>query len=149
MNIRHLTGRFAIGDGAPDAAEVAAIKEQGFHSVVSLRNAGEPGEVMPPDAEGAAVEAAGMTWLHFPMGPPQVGEMDVTDELSRKLQNLPAPVLIHCASGARASGMVVAICAVGENWGFDAAVQKAAEAGIQVPPPLAPKLAAYVEAKQG
>lgn len=149
MNIRALTGRFSVGDGAPDAAEIADIKAQGFGAIVSLRNAGEPGEVMPPDAEGQAVEAAGMTWLHFPMAGPMVGEIEPTDELSRKLQDLPAPILIHCASGARAAGMALAICAVGENWDLDTAAQRMNEAGIPLPPALAPKVAAYIEAKRG
>ena len=149
MNIRHLTGRFAIGMGAPDAAMIADIKAQGFSSVVSLRSVGEPNEIMAPEAEAQAVEREGMTWLHFPLSPPQVGEINVTDDLSRKLQDLPAPLLIHCASGARAAGMVVAICAVGENWGFETAMKMVAEAGITLPPLLAPKLADYVAAKRG
>jgi len=149
VNILHLTGRFAIGMGAPDAAMIADIKAQGFSSVVSLRNVGEPNEAMAPEGEAQAVEREGMTWLHFPPAPPQVGEVNVTDALSRKLQDLPAPLLIHCASGARAAGMAVAICAVGENWGFETAMKKATEAGIAVPPLLASKLADYVAAKQG
>ncbi len=149
MNIRHLTGRFAIGMGAPDAAMIADIKAQGFSSVVSLRNVGEPNEIMAPEAEAQAVEREGMTWLHFPLFPAQVGEVNVTDDLSRKLQDLPAPLLIHCASGARAIGMVVAVCAVGENWGFETVMKKVAEAGITLPPLLVPRLADYVAVKQG
>lgn len=149
MNIRHLTERFAVADGAPNADQINDIKAQGFSAVVSLRNAGEQGEVIPPDAEGQAVEAAGMTWLHFPMEPGKVGDGDTTDDLSRKLQDLPAPVLIHCASGARAAGMAVAICAVGENWDLQTAARKADEAGIALPPALAPKVAAYIDARRG
>lgn len=149
MNIRDLTGRFSIADGAPNAGQIDDIKAMGFKSVVSLRQPSEQGEVMTPDGEGAVVEEAGMTWLHFPMGPQDVGDVDKTDELSRKLQDLPAPILIHCASGARAAGMALAVCAVGENWDMATAMHKAAEAEIPVPPPLAPKIQAYVEAKRG
>ena len=91
MNIRFLTGRFAVTDGAPNAVDIADFKAQGFGSVVSLRMAGERGEIMPPDGEGAAVEAAGMAWLHFPLAPPQVGNVDMTDDLSRKMQNCRRP----------------------------------------------------------
>lgn len=148
MNIRFLTGRFAVADGAPDAAQIDDIKAQGFNSVVSLRMAGERGETLPPEREGAAVEAAGMTWLHHPLPPPQVGNVDMTDDLSRKMQELPAPILIHCASGARAAAMALAVCTVGERWEPDTAARKAAEAGLAIAPELAPKVAAYVEAKQ-
>ena len=148
MNIRFLTGRFAVADGAPDAAQIADFKTQGFGAVVSLRMAGERGETLPPDGEGAAVEAAGMAWLHFPLAPPQVGNVDMTDDLSRKMQELPAPVLIHCASGARAAAMAVSVCTIGENWNEETAARRANEAGIAIAPELAPRVAAYVRSKR-
>ncbi|MDE0704931.1 MAG: sulfur transferase domain-containing protein [Rhodospirillaceae bacterium] len=148
MNIRFLTGRFAVADGAPDAAQIAEFKAQGFGAVVSLRMAGERGETLPPEREGAAVEAAGMAWLHFPLAPPRVGDVEMTDDLSRRMQELPAPILIHCASGARAAAMALAVCTVGERWEPDTAARKAAEAGLAIAPELAPKVAAYVQAKQ-
>lgn len=148
MNIRFLTGRFAVADGAPDAAQIAEFKAQGFGAVVSLRMAGERGETLSPEGEGAAVEAAGLAWLHFPLAPPQVGDVEKTDDLSRKMQELPAPILIHCASGARAAAMALAVCTIGERWEPDMAARKAAEAGLAIAPELAPKVAAYVQAKQ-
>ena len=148
MNIRFLTGRFAVAGGAPDAARIADLKAQGFGSVVSLRMTGERGETMAPDSERAAVEAAGMAWLHFPLAPPQVGDIEMTDDLSRRMQDLPAPVLIHCASGARAAAMALAVCTIGERWEPDEAARKADEAGLAIPPELAPKVAAYVRAKR-
>ena len=148
MNIRFLTGRFAVADGAPDAAQIAELRAQGFGAVVSLRMAGERGETLPPESEGAAVEAAGMAWLHFPLAPPRVGDVEKTDDLSRRMQELPAPILIHCASGARAAAMALAVCTIGERWEPDTAARKADEAGIAIAPELAPKVAAYVEAKR-
>ena len=150
MNIRFLTGRFAVADGAPDAAQIADFRARGFGAVVSLRMAGERGETFksPPDREGAAVEAAGMAWLHFPLAPPQVGDVEKTDDLSRRMQELPAPILIHCASGARAAAMTLAVCTIGERWEPDVAARKADEAGIAIAPELAPKVAAYVRAKR-
>ncbi len=148
MTIRFLTGRFAVADGAPGAGQIADIEAQGFGSVVSLRMAGERGETMPPDSEGAAVEAAGMAWLHFPLAPPQVGDVEKTDDLSRRMQELPAPILIHCASGARAAAMALCVCTIGENWDEETAARKATDAGIAVQPELAPKVAAYVQAKR-
>ena len=148
MNIRFLTGRFAVAYGAPDAARIADFKAQGFNAVVSLRMAGERGEVMTPDSEGAAVERAGMAWLHFPLAPPQVGNVETTDDLSRRMQEMPAPILIHCASGARAAAMALAVCTIGERWEPDEAARKADEAELAIPPELAPKVAAYVQAKR-
>lgn len=148
MNIRFLTGRFAVADSAPNAAQVGELHTQGFNTVVSLRMAGERGEALPPDGEGTAVSAAGMAWLHFPLAPPQVGDVEKTDDLSRKMQELPAPILIHCASGARAAAMALAVCTIGENWDEETAARRAADAGIAVPPELAPKLAAYVQSKR-
>ncbi|MCY4395905.1 MAG: sulfur transferase domain-containing protein [Rhodospirillaceae bacterium] len=148
MNIRFLTGRFAVADGAPAARQIGELKAQGIGSVVSLRMAGERGETMAPEDEGAAVEGAGMAWLHFPLAPPQVGDVEKTDDLSRRMQELPAPVLIHCASGARAAAMAISVCTIGENWDAETAARKAADAGIAVPPELAPNVDAYVQAKR-
>ncbi len=148
MNIRFLTGRFAIADGAPDAPGIEGLKAQGFNAVVSLRMAGERGEAMTPAGEGAAVEATGMAWLHYPVAPPRVGDVEATDALSRRLQDLPAPILLHCASGARAAAMALAVCAIGENWELDTAFERADDAGIAIPPELAPKIAAYIRAKR-
>ncbi len=148
MNVRFLTGRFAVADGAPDAAQIADLKVQGFGSVVSLRVAGERGETMAPDSEGAAVEAAGMTWLHYPLAPPQVGDVEATDGLSRKMQELPAPILIHCASGARAAAMTISVCTIGENWDEETAARRVADSAIPVPPQVADRIASYVRAKR-
>ena len=148
MNIRFLTGRFAVAYGAPDAAQIADFRAQGFGSVVSLRMAGERGEALAPDSEGAAVEEAGMAWLHFPLAPPQVGNVEMTDDLSRRMQELPAPILIHCASGARAAAMALAVCTIGERWEPDEAARKVAEAGIAIPEELTPKVEDYVQAKR-
>ena len=148
MNIRFLTGRFAIADAAPGTRQIDDIKAQGFNAVVSLRMAGERGETMAPESEGAAVEAAGMAWLHFPLAPPEVGDVEKTDGLSRKLQKLPAPILIHCASGARAAATALSVCTIGESWEPETATRKAADAGIPVSPQLASKIDSYVRAKR-
>lgn len=148
MNVRFLTGRFAVADGAPNVADIADFKAQGFGSVVSLRMAGERGEALTPDSEGAAVEAVGMAWLHFPLAPPQVGNVEKTDDLSRRMQELPAPVLIHCASGARAAAMAISVCTIGENWDEEIAARKVAASGIPVPPQVADRIAGYIGAKR-
>ena len=148
MNIRFLTGRFSVADGAPDAAQISDFKARGFGYVVSLRMAGERGETMAPDRERDAVEEAGMAWLHFPLAPPQVGDIGMTDDLSRRMQDLPAPILLHCASGARAAAVTLAVCTIGERWEPDEAARNADEAGIAIPPELTPKIAAYVQAKR-
>ena len=148
MNIRFLTGRFAVADSAPGAGQIDDIEAQGFGSVVSLRMAGERGETMAPEGEGAAVEAAGMAWLHFPLAPPEVGNVERTDDLSRRMQELPAPILIHCASGGRAAAIALSVCTIGENWDEETATRKVADAGIPVSPQLAAKIDSYVRAKR-
>ena len=72
----------------------------------------------------------------------------MTDDLSRKMQELPAPILLHCASGARAAAVTLAVCTIGERWEPDEATRKVAEAGIAIPEELAPKVAACVQAKR-
>ena len=95
MNIRFLTGRFAVADGAPDARQIGELKAQGIGSVVSLRMAGERGETMAPEDEGAAVEGAGMAWLHFSAARRRRPSVEKTDDFESPEAGNPAPVLIH------------------------------------------------------
>lgn len=87
------------GSGPPTAQAIAGLRARGYGMVIDLRTAEEPGFA----GERAAVEAAGLRYVHIPIA--GLG-FDLTDAaaLRAALDDAPAgKVLLHCRSGARAS----------------------------------------------
>jgi uncharacterized protein (TIGR01244 family) len=88
--------------GQPAAGDWAALAGGGVRTVIDLRT---PGELKDRD-ERAEVEAAGMRYVALPIA----GHAGVTPEnaqaLSALLADIRGPVLVHCASGNRAGGLL-------------------------------------------
>jgi uncharacterized protein (TIGR01244 family) len=99
-NFTRVDASFACG-GAFTPSAAASVKQAGFRSVVNLRAAGEEGADL--DAEKAAVEAEGLTyiWLPFLPASPDASKLDAFVEAFRNPAN--QPMLLHCKSGGRAS----------------------------------------------
>lgn len=92
--------------GQPTAADLAEYARQGVKTVVNLRTAAEMEKTGFDEA--AAVKAAGMRYLHVPIGstPPADSELArIYTELAKSGQQ---KVLLHCASSNRV-GMVWAV----------------------------------------
>ncbi|MGN6152435.1 MAG: beta-lactamase hydrolase domain-containing protein [Lysobacteraceae bacterium] len=88
--------------GQPAAGDWSTIAAGGVRTVIDLRT---PGELKDRD-ERAEVEAAGLRYVALPIA----GHAGVTPENARALSALLAdahgPVLVHCASGNRAGGLL-------------------------------------------
>jgi uncharacterized protein (TIGR01244 family) len=88
--------------GQPAADDWAAIAARGVGSVIDLR---APGELKDRD-EAAEVRSAGMRYVAIPVA----GADGITDGNARLLRDALAaargPVLVHCASGNRAGGLL-------------------------------------------
>jgi len=87
-----------------DPAEIPALYEQGFRSIVSARPDDE--EAGQPDAAEMrrAAEEAGMEYAHIPVKPGQIGDDDVA-RFAEAFDRLPKPVLGFCKSGNRAASL--------------------------------------------
>lgn len=87
--------------GPPTLASIAGLRARGYGMVINLRTDAEPGVA----AERAAVEAAGLRYVHIPVAG---FTFDLTDaaKLNAALASAPAgDVLLHCGSGARAGAL--------------------------------------------
>lgn len=88
--------------GQPAAGDWSAIAQGGVGTVINLRT---PGETKDRD-ERTEVEAAGMRYVALPIA----GHEGVTEDNAKALADLIAaahgPVLVHCASGNRAGGLL-------------------------------------------
>ncbi|HSD17681.1 MAG TPA: sulfur transferase domain-containing protein [Thermomonas sp.] len=88
--------------GQPAAADWASIAARGVGTVIDLR---VPGELQGRD-EAAEVRSAGMRYVAIPVA----GASGVNDDNAKALRAALAaakgPVLVHCASGNRAGGLL-------------------------------------------
>ncbi len=129
-NIVPIDSNHTVARFAPDEASLKQAAEEGFRTVVNFRTLEEEQEVTP-DEERRLVEEAGLTYLHHPVAPDALDDA-LVDDFRRKLADLPKPVLLHCASGKRASAMTLMALAVQEGLDGDAAIEKGRESGFDL-----------------
>ena len=112
--------------------QLAALKSQGFQTVIDLRPDGEA-----PDQPGSAAmaQAAKQAGLQFGYVPVPHGDVPAAtiDALARLLADTPRPVLLYCRSGARAA-RTWALAEASRPGGLDATgiTQRARAAGRPV-----------------
>ena len=107
-NPQNAEGRVLTG-GQPSPEDLAALKEMGFSTIISLR---QPEEDTGYD-QPAAVADLGMTFIRIPVGNVDNG-LDATTAMNLRaaINQTSAPVLVHCGSGNR----VGAIHALGARY---------------------------------
>ena len=89
--------------GATKPAAMTWLKSQGFAAVVNLRLASEDG--VDIDAERAAADAAGLTYIHLPFDA-EKPDADLIANFTAAVENRAnQPVYIHCHSATRAAGL--------------------------------------------
>lgn len=88
--------------------EVADIKKAGFKSVICNRPDDEQPGQPSADSVRAAVEAAGLEFRFVPVISGQMTMANVED-MSKALDELPAPVFAYCRSGTRCTNLYAAV----------------------------------------
>ncbi len=111
----------------PTIAQLAAVKEEGFRSIINLR---EPSEY-DAAAEQAAAEHLGLRYISIPVKtadpkPEQVDSfLDATDDPSIY------PVLIHCGSGNRVGAFWMIRRVLVDGWKPEDAEKEARQIGMK------------------
>ncbi len=97
--------------GQLDAAAMAALAQAGFKSVINNRPDHEGGLDQPTSAAiEVAAKAAGLTYVHQPVGPAYQSPEDVA-QFRDLLATLPRPILAFCRTGTRCGKLFVAATA--------------------------------------
>jgi uncharacterized protein (TIGR01244 family) len=91
-----------VSAGQPEPRHWRPLAAAGLRSVIDLRPASE----QPQRDEAAEVAAAGMRYLKLPIADAQALGRDTVVQFDRALGLLPAPVLVHCASGNRVGALI-------------------------------------------
>ncbi len=117
--------------GATQPSAMAALKKDGFVSVINLRLATEPGADI--DAGRAAAQAAGLKYIHLPFDAANPDPQLVDNFLTAVGDRANEPVYIHCGSANRVGAVWMIKRALKDGWEIDKAREEAEAIGLSNP----------------
>jgi uncharacterized protein (TIGR01244 family) len=117
--------------GQVDPAAMAALKKEGYVSVINLRLATEEGANV--DAGRAAAQAAGLKYIHLPFNAAMPDSKVVDSFLAAVADKSNQPVFIHCGSANRVGGMWMIKRVLQDGWTVDRAATEAEAIGLTAP----------------
>ncbi|MBE9104161.1 phosphatase [Nostoc cf. edaphicum LEGE 07299] len=117
--------------GQLTSEELKQAAQEGFKSVLNLRSPDEAGFLSD---EQQQAQAAGLQYANVPLKPSEANQ-EQTELAIQEIENLPKPILIHCAAGARASGIALIANAISEGLTYEEISQKAQELGLNLEQP--------------
>jgi uncharacterized protein (TIGR01244 family) len=117
--------------GQISAEELRKLAIEGFKSVLNLRDPDENGFFHDEKQEAQIV---GLEYANIPLNS-QAPNQELTAEAIQSVENLPKPILIHCAGGARAGGIALIAEAIQSGFTYEQIAQKANELSINLEQP--------------
>ncbi len=132
-NFTRVDATIACG-GALSPEAFAALKQAGFKSIVNLRSESEPGANVAEEQKAA--EAAGIRYIHIPFASatPDASKLDEFLKAFADPEN--QPMMLHCASGGRASMFWAVKRVMVDLWPVDKAMNELPELSKNVAGPL-------------
>jgi uncharacterized protein (TIGR01244 family) len=117
--------------GATQPAAMAALKKDGFVSVINLRLGTESGANI--EASRAAAQASGLKYVHLPFDAANPDPKLVDSFLAAVSDTANQPVYIHCASANRVGAVWMIKRALKDGWDVDKAREEAEAIGLSNP----------------
>ncbi|MBD2384478.1 beta-lactamase hydrolase domain-containing protein [Cylindrospermum sp. FACHB-282] len=117
--------------GQISSEQLPELASAGFKSVLNLRSLGEKDFL---NDEQQQAEVAGLKYANVPLNP-QEPNQQLTAAAIQEIENLPKPILIHCAGGARAGGIALIADVLQAGLTYEEVVQKANALGINLEQP--------------
>jgi uncharacterized protein (TIGR01244 family) len=141
-NFTKVDATLACG-GAVSPEGFAALKQAGFASVVNLRAATEQGVNI--EADQKAAKDAGLKYYHLPFvtATPDAARLDEFLKLVAMPEN--QPMMLHCASGGRASMFWAVKRAVIDHWPIEKAMGELSDLSKNVSEPLRTFVTDYIK----
>ncbi|MCU0566828.1 MAG: protein tyrosine phosphatase family protein [Oculatellaceae cyanobacterium Prado106] len=124
-NVKQLSNDIAI-TGQLNLAQLQEAAEEGFQAVLNLRSPDEEGSLSD---EQEQVEAVGLDYVNVPVATASLNEA-LTDQVLQTIDELPKPLLIHCASSMRAGAMATMYVATRQGLTAEQALERAKQAGL-------------------
>ena len=141
-NFTKVDSTIACG-GALSPEAFAALKEAGYRSIVNLRTASEQGASV--EDEQKAAQEAGLKYIHLPFAStsPDAAKMDEFLKAVALPDN--QPMLLHCASGGRASLFWAVKRVMIDGWPVDKAMNELPDLLKNVGQPLRAFMLEYLK----
>lgn len=117
--------------GQTDPSAMAALKKEGYVSVINLRLPTEEGANV--EAGRAAAQAAGLKYIHLPFNAAMPDANVVGDFLGAVADKSNQPVFIHCGSANRVGAMWMIKRALQDGWTVDRAQAEGEAIGLTSP----------------
>lgn len=117
--------------GQTDPSAMAALKKEGYVSVINLRLPTEEGANV--DASRAAAQAAGLKYIHLPFNAATPDPKVVSDFLGAVADKSNQPVFIHCGSANRVGAMWMIKRALQDGWTVERAQAEGEAIGLSSP----------------
>lgn len=117
--------------GQISSKELQQLAVEGLKSVLNLRSPDENGFFHDEKQEA---QILGLEYTNIPLNS-QVPNPKLTAQAIQAVENLPKPILIHCAGGARAGGIALIAEAIQGGLTYEEIAQKANELGINLEQP--------------
>jgi uncharacterized protein (TIGR01244 family) len=114
--------------GATSVDAVPELKKMGFRSVINVRRTSEAGADV--EAEGTAVKAAGMKYIHLPFDPQSPDPMLIDNFIAAVTAPDNQPAYIHCAAGGRAAALWMIKRWKADGWDETRALEEAVALGL-------------------
>jgi uncharacterized protein (TIGR01244 family) len=121
------SGRIFIS-GQPSPEALREFADMGGATVINLRSESEM-ETYVGFHEDRLVRQLGLGYTHIPIGASSMTRADV-DRVSDAIEGTQGPILMHCASGTRAAGLLAAHLANREGMALGEAIHVAAPLGL-------------------
>ena len=114
------------GSTSPEALQ--EIAQMGSKSVINLRLASEAGAQV--EAEGAAVKAAGLIYVHLPFNIQTPDPALIEDFIAAVTRPANQPAYVHCAAGGRAASLWMIKRVLADHWDEQRALTEANALGL-------------------
>ncbi|HSC58415.1 MAG TPA: sulfur transferase domain-containing protein [Gemmatimonadales bacterium] len=128
VNATEITPTLVTG-GQPGPRHLEALKVAGAQVILDLR---DPMEARAFD-EPAAVRALGLEYINIPVASGAIDDTLLERILEVARRSAERPMLVHCASGNRVTGPLLAYLMIDRGMDEDAATELAMRMGLRSP----------------
>jgi uncharacterized protein (TIGR01244 family) len=118
--------------GATSPEAMSGLRQEGFVSVINLRQANEPGAEV--DASRKAAQAAGLKYIHLPFNGAEPDPKVVEGFLAAVADKSNQPVFIHCGSANRVGAVWMIKRVLQDGWTVERAQAEAEAIGLRSQP---------------
>ena len=125
----------------PTQQDLTEAKQQGIHTVIDMRMLSE---IASPNAE--LVKNSGLNYINIPVDKTLLSVQQI-DEFDAALKQNHGPVLLHCATGARAAMLLALSRARQHGWTAERTFQEAKTMGYDLQ--SSPDFATFVKQTVG